>query len=193
MANDSTKNIQKESEVNEQDSLPDEQKEDGEAQNGNNSSNNTSLDNEKDKDVLDESIMADTSEQTKSILNQSKSNKQLTYDIKQITIEVIQQIKSDITKLINFVAPKELRDQIRLQINEKVIPFIQHKIIPFVQQHIIPSIKSISVVVKEWGMTTFDMVRRYVGAFISSKMDERDTADDADITAAKEQDTATQN
>ena len=109
-----------------------------------NSMNTTELMNEKkkDEDLLDESIMTDTTEQTKSILNQSQqNNKQLTYDIKQLTLEVIQQIKSDLTKLINFVAPKELRDQIKTQINQKVIPFVQQKVIPFIQQHIIQSIK----------------------------------------------------
>ena len=162
--------------------------------------NTTELINEKKdhEDLLDESIMTDTTEQTKSILNQSQNNKPLTYDIKQLTLEVIQQIKSDLTKLINFVAPKELRDQIKTQINQKVIPFVQQKVIPFIQQHIIPSIKSTSLVMKEWGMTTFDMVRRYVGAFVSNKMDDGHdtTVDDNDTstpTATEAEGTATQN
>ena len=161
--------------------------------------NTTELINEKKdhEDLLDESIMTDTTEQTKSILNQSQqNNKPLTYDIKQLTLEVIQQIKSDLTKLINFVAPKELRDQIKTQINQKVIPFVQQKVIPFIQQHIIPSIKSTSLVIQEWGVTTFDMVRRYVGAFLSNKMDDgRDTTvdDTSTPTATEAEGTATQN
>ena len=186
--------------MNEQDSLPDEQQNDG-GTGTSTKQNTTELINEKKdhEDLLDESIMTDTTEQTKSILNQSQqNNKPLTYDIKQLTLEVIQQIKSDLTKLINFVAPKELRDQIKTQINQKVIPFVQQKVIPFIQQHIIPSIKSTSLVMKEWGMTTFDMVRRYVGAFVSNKMDDgRDTTvDDNDTstpTATEAEGTATQN
>ena len=186
--------------MNEQDSLPEEQQKNG-GTGTSTKQNTTELINEKKdhEDLLDESIMTDTTDQTKSILNQSQQNNEpLTYDIKQITLEVIQQIKSDLTKLINFVAPKELRDQIKTQINQKVIPFVQQKVIPFIQQHIIPSIKSTSLVMKEWGVTTFDMVRRYVGAFVSNKMDDgRDTTvDDNDTstpTATEAEGTATQN
>ena len=192
--------------MNDQDSLSEEQQKNGGTdtptkQNDNNSMNTTELINEKKKDhedLLDESIMTDTTEQTKSILNQSKQNNEpLTYDIKQLTLEVIQQIKSDLTKLINFVAPKELRDQIKTQINEHVIPFVQQKVIPMIQEHIIPSIKSTSLVMKEWGVTTFDMVRRYVGAFVSNKMDVdgRDTTvdDTSTPTATEAEGTTTQN
>jgi len=147
--------------------------------------------------ALNEAIMSDKTTQTKSILNTYQNQNQLTFNMKEITIEVIQQIKSDIKKVINFVAPEGsyTRDVIR-QIQSDIIKIYKvvisketrDKLIPYIdqtklsiQQTVIPSLKSFSLVVKEWGITAFDMGCRYVKALM-------DTGDNRDENKATEDD-----
>ena len=112
---------------------------------------------------LNDAIMSDKTAQTKSILNAYQNqNKQLTFDIKEITMEVIQQIKSDVMKVINFVAPegsytREVAKQIQSDMikmykvvisketRDKLIPYIDQAKLS-IQQTVIPSLKSFSLV-----------------------------------------------
>lgn len=147
------------------------------------------VDSDDTEELLDNSIMTDTSQQTQSILSAASNKQPLSYDVKEIAIEVIQQIKSDITKLINLVIPKRIRDQIKVQLHElneqpgvqqlksditKAFNIIAPKakglfenVTVQLKQHVLPALKSFSLVVKEWSMTAVDMGRRYIVAFMN--------------------------
>lgn len=154
--------------------------------------------------ALNEAIMSDKTTQTKSILNAYQNQNQLTFDIKEITIEVIQQIKSDVMKVINFVAPEGsyTRDVIRQiqsdmikmynvviskETRDKLIPYIDQAKLS-IQQTVIPSLKSFSLVVKEWGLTTFDMGCRYVKALMDKgdNRDEKKSVEEEQVSDNKE-------
>ena len=158
------------------------------------------------EELLDNSVMTDTSQQTKSILNAASNKQPLTYDVKEIAIEVIQQIKSDITKLINFIVPKRIRDQIKVQLHElneqpgvkqlksditKVFNIIAPKanelfkdVTVQIKVKFVPALKSFSVVVKEWSMTTVDMGRRYIVAFMNGREStNRSSAEEKELEA----------
>ncbi|KAL7548808.1 hypothetical protein ACHAWF_017343 [Thalassiosira exigua] len=82
-----------------------------------------------------------------------QSTKTLTYDVKELTLEVVAQIKSDVTKVVNFIVPEKQRDMIGQRI----------------RQHILPALKAFVYVAKDMGMTTYDMLRRYLNAFLNKK------------------------
>ena len=147
------------------------------------------VDSDNTEELLDNSIMTETSQQTQSILSAASNKQPLTFDVKEIAIEVIEQIKSDITKLINLVIPKRIRDQIKVQLHElnkqpgvqqlksditKAFNIIAPKakglfenVTVQLKQHVLPALKSFSLVVKEWSMTAVDMGRRYIVAFMN--------------------------
>ena len=158
------------------------------------------------EELLDSSVMTDTSQQTKSILNAASNKQPLTYDVKEIAIEVIQQIKSDITKLINFIVPKRICDQIKVQLHElneqpgvkqlksditKVFNIIAPKANELfkdatvqIKVKVVPALKSFSLVVKEWSMTTVDMGRRYIVAFMNGREStNRSSAEEKELEA----------
>ena len=159
--------------------------------------------------ALNEAIMSDKTTQTKSILNAYQNQNQLTFDIKEITIEVIQQIKTDAIKVINFIAPEGsyTRDVIRQiqsdmikmynvviskETRDKLIPYIEQAKIS-IQQIVIPSLKSFSLVVKEWGLTTFDMGLRYVKALMDTgdNRDENKVAEEEQVSNEEKASTTT--
>jgi CHASE3 domain sensor protein len=78
------------------------------------------------------------------------------YDPKEITREVIQQIKSDATSVLNIIAPKHLRDQVR------------------------PALTTFVTVAKDMGLSIYDLMRRYLTAFWGKTDDIRNrTSNDA--------------
>lgn len=83
----------------------------------------------------------------------TQSSNKLTYDLREITSEVIEQVKSDFTKMVDFIVPEHRREQIRL----------------LFRQQIQPALKSFATVAKDMGITIYDLVRRYVMAFTSKK------------------------
>jgi len=152
--------------------------------------------------ALNDAIMSDKTTQTKSILNTYQNQNKLTFDIKEITIEVIQQIQSDIKKVINFVAPegsytrevvKQIQsDMIKMyhvvlskETREKLVPYIDQVKLS-IQQIVIPSLKSASLVVKEWGMTTFNMGCRYVKALMDTGDNNRDEKKEEQVSGNDE-------
>ena len=159
--------------------------------------------------ALNDAIISDKTTQTKSILNDYQNQNKLTFDIKEITIEVIQQIKTDAMKVINFIAPegsytREVARQIQSDMikmykvvisketRDKLIPYIDQAKLS-VQQTIIPSLKSFRLVVKDWGLTTFDMGSRYVKALMDTgdNRDEKKSAEDDEQLSNEEKTTAT--
>ena len=73
------------------------------------------------------------------------------FDFKEITYEVINQIKHDVTKLINMIVPKTLRDQIA------------------------PSLKTVWLITRDSALSVCDIVRRYGRAFLDKKNSSSDS------------------
>ena len=67
------------------------------------------------------------------------------FDFREITQEVIMQMKSDMTKLVNLIIPKSLREQIA------------------------PSLKSFGLVAKDSALSVYDLVKRYVKVVFLNK------------------------
>ena len=64
------------------------------------------------------------------------------YDVKEITLEVIKQIKSDMARVLNILVPKPLRDQLS------------------------PGLKTFMTVAKDMGVSVYHFVRRHLRAFL---------------------------
>ena len=64
------------------------------------------------------------------------------FDFKEITQEVIKQMKADATRLLNIIFPKPLRDQL------------------------LPSLKTFGLVAKDMCISTYDLLKRYLGTFL---------------------------
>mmetsp|Transcript_3380 Transcript_3380/g.7448 ORF Transcript_3380/g.7448 Transcript_3380/m.7448 type:complete len:372 (-) Transcript_3380:453-1568(-) len=74
---------------------------------------------------------------------------ELKFDLKEITIEVLEQMKSDFTKVVNFILPEKVRVQAK--------------------QHIQPALKSFALVAKDMGMTTYGVARRHLMALMNKR------------------------
>jgi hypothetical protein len=98
-------------------------------------------------EVAPESIQSNQQQDLTSA-NSNASSEELTkttepiFDFKEITQEVIKQMKSDMTRLLNIILPKPLRDQIT------------------------PSLKSFGLVAKDMCMSTYDLLIRHFKAFL---------------------------
>ena len=84
---------------------------------------------------------------------QTQPDDNLNYTFKDITLEVIQQMKADLQKVINLILPKPLQEKIQEQF----------------KQQILPALKSFAMVAKDMGLTAYDMARRYIAAFMDQK------------------------
>mmetsp|Transcript_19990 Transcript_19990/g.36150 ORF Transcript_19990/g.36150 Transcript_19990/m.36150 type:complete len:287 (-) Transcript_19990:265-1125(-) len=111
--------------------------------------NNTVDVEERDSEVLTNpnASLSDTND------TEDQSNNTLYYGFKEITLEVIEQMKSDFTKVVNLIVPKKLQEQIQLQM----------------KQQIQPALKSFVSVAKGMGMAAYDLSRRYLMAFVNRK------------------------
>ncbi|KAL3805647.1 hypothetical protein HJC23_005891 [Cyclotella cryptica] len=81
------------------------------------------------------------------------------YDPKEIAREVLRQIKSDATMLLNIIAPKQLRDQFS------------------------PALRTFGRVAKDMGSSIYDLVRRYLTAFWGNSGNLRNNSTRNDINA----------
>ena len=105
----------------------------------------------------------------------TQSSNKLTYDLREITSEVIEQIKSDFTKMVDFIVPEHRREQIRL----------------LFRQQIQPALKSFATVAKDMGLTAYDLVRRYVMAFMNKKKGKIPELENSDSEQQKEEEQIT--
>jgi hypothetical protein len=86
--------------------------------------------------------------QNETLASSNTSSEELTkttepiFDFKEITQEVMKQMKADMTRLLNIILPKHLRDQIT------------------------PSLKSFGLIAKDMCMSTYDLLRRHLKAFL---------------------------
>ena len=109
------------------------------------------------------------------------NNTSTIYNVKEIALEVIEQIKSDITKLISFLTPSPEVQQMLREQQVKLRKFYKQHIIPTMKDEVIPALKSLTVVIMDWGITVVDMTRRYIQAtFIDKREQGRDDGDNND-------------
>lgn len=99
---------------------------------------------EESETIADSNVTGSDSQSTPD-----NNQNELNFDLKEITIEVIEQMKSDMTQVVNFLVPEKLREQAK--------------------QHVQPVLKSVAVVAKDMGMTTYGMARRYFMAFMNKR------------------------
>jgi hypothetical protein len=83
------------------------------------------------------------------------------YDFKEIAQEVMAQIKTDMTKLLNIVVPKPLREQLA------------------------PSLKTFVSVAKRMGVSVYDLIRRHLEAFMDKSNNSHEDKRTASTTEVK--------
>ena len=105
---------------------------------------------EPDQSNIKEHSSTDTATETFQSEKVAKPTEPI-FDFKEITLEVIDQIKHDITKLINIIVPKTLRDQIA------------------------PSLKTFRLIVKDSVLSICDIVKRYGRAILDKKTGSSDS------------------
>lgn len=81
------------------------------------------------------------------------------FDPKEIAREVIQHIKSDATKVLNIIAPKHLRVQVR------------------------PALRTFLTVAKDMGLSIYDLMRRHLTVFWGENNDIRNSTTGTDANA----------
>lgn len=91
------------------------------------------------------------------------STNQPIYTFKEITMEVIEQMKADFTKVKNFLIPERTQQKIQPIIEQHVMPFLK----TVTEQHVKPAMKTIMSVAKDMSSTAIDLVKRHVTAFLS--------------------------
>jgi hypothetical protein len=112
----------------------------------------TDTDHQTGEDLSDASILGDehatTTDENASATNDTSDNTvtmhKPIYDVNEIVVEVIQQIKSDVLKVVDFVAPEHVRRQIR------------------------PALQTFASVAKDMSMSVYGLVKRYVKAFLDT-------------------------
>ena len=102
-----------------------------------------------DEGGFDQTTIAPTLSSTNDATDQSNNTD--TFGFREITFEVIAQMKADFNKVIKFILPQQTREQIGLQM----------------KQQILPALKSCLLVAKGYGMTIYDLTRRYVTSFMN--------------------------
>ena len=91
------------------------------------------------------------------------SNNQSIYNFKDITMEVIEQMKADIIKVKNFLIPERLQKQIQPILEKHVMPVVK----TFTEQHLKPAVKTIVSVAKDMSFSVVDLVKRHATAFMN--------------------------
>eukprot|EP00970_Alexandrium_tamarense_P018373 scaffold13330_cov205-Alexandrium_tamarense.AAC.10 len=112
----------------------------------------TDTDHQTGEDLSNASILGDehatTNDENASATNDTSDNTvtmhKPIYDVNEIVVEVIQQIKSDVLKVVDFVAPEHVRQQIR------------------------PALQTFVSVAKDMSMSVYGLVKRYVKAFLDT-------------------------
>lgn len=102
------------------------------------------------------------------------------FNAKEISREVIQQIKSDMTKLINYLTPSPEVQQMLKEQQMKFLQFYKQRVLPALKEEIIPALKSFAVVAKDWGGTVVEMTQRYIRVTFTDEWERRHHADGDD-------------
>ena len=92
---------------------------------------------------------------------ETTSNNQPMYTFKEITMEVIEQMKADIVKVKNLLIPERLQKQIGKQIT----PILEKHVVPvlkdFNEQNLKPAVKTIVSVAKGMSFGVVDLIKRH--------------------------------
>ena len=124
-------------------------------------------------DVSEEQITDSTDDTNGEIMEtETTSNRQPIYNMKEITIEVIAQMKADLTKVRNFLFPERLQQQIQPIIEQKVMPFLK----TLHHQHLKPAINTLFFVAKDMCISVIDLVKRHATAFLNKNGGEEQSA-----------------
>lgn len=111
--------------------------------------------NELQDEILEQSSV-DSATNSEEVIKQPEP----IFDFKEITVEVMKQIKSDMTKLLNIIIPKQLRDQIT------------------------PSLKTFGLVAKDMGFSAYDLLRRHMTAFLDKGQSTHDSSTSEDASGS---------
>ena len=97
---------------------------------------------------------------------ETTSNKQTIYDFKEITMEVIAQMKADFVKVKNLLIPERLQQQIEQQI----APILEKHVVPVLKEfmeQLKPAVKTLISVAKDMSCSVVDLIKRHATAFMS--------------------------
>lgn len=106
------------------------------------------------------------------------STNQPIYTFKEITMEVIEQMKADFTKVKKFLIPESTQKKIQPIIEQHIMPFLKTA----TEQHVKPAMKTIISVAKDMSSTAVDLVKRHVTAFLSKSDGEEQSSAQAATT-----------
>lgn len=93
---------------------------------------------------------------------ETTSNNQPIYDFKEITMEVIAQMKADFIKVKNLLIPERLQQQINPILEKHVVPVLKE----FTEQ-LKPAVKTLISVAKDMSCSVVDLIKRHAAAFMS--------------------------
>lgn len=128
---------------------------------GNEEENNVDEDNEIQN--IDENQEQSDNTKGNTTETETTSNNQPMYNFKDITMEVIQQMKADIVKVKNLLIPERLQKQIDPMLEKHVVPVLKE----FNEQNIKPAVKSLVSVAKGMSSSVGDLIKRNAAAFMS--------------------------
>ncbi|KAL9178997.1 hypothetical protein ACHAXT_011970 [Thalassiosira profunda] len=106
----------------------------------------------------------DPAQKTEGAVTESPNNT-LTYDFREITKEVIAQMKADVAKVVHLILPRKRRERLQLLWREQIRP----KTELILKEQVRPTLKSFVAVAKDMGRTAYDMGRRYWTAFLDRR------------------------
>lgn len=92
------------------------------------------------------------------------SNNQPIYTFKEITMEVIEQMRTDITKFKNFIIPERLQKQIQPILDKHVMPVLK----VCTEQYLKPAAKTLVSVAKDMCISVVDLIKRHATALNNS-------------------------
>lgn len=91
------------------------------------------------------------------------SNNQPMYNFKEITMEVIEQMKADVVRVKNLLIPERLQKQIAPILEKHVVPVMKE----FTEKNIKPAVKSLVSVAKDMSFSVGDLIKRHATAFMN--------------------------
>lgn len=94
---------------------------------------------------------------------ETTSNNQPMYNFKEITMEVIEQMKADVVKVKNLLIPERLQKQIAPILEKHVVPVLKE----FTEQNIKPAVKSLVSVAQGMSSSVKDLIKRHATAFMN--------------------------
>ena len=93
---------------------------------------------------------------------ETTSNNQPIYDFKEITMEVIAQMKADFIKVKNLLIPERLQQQINPILEKHVVPVLKE-----LTEQLKPAVRTFVSVAKDMSCSVVDLIKRHAAAFMS--------------------------